>query len=473
MTPTDVNDAEYLESAPSTLVQRLLRRYTDPLGIIDVRYGQNRYTKIVEWLNNRFPMHRHLMLRYGSGNGDPQHPDAMVYHSTLRPIGRLEMFPANNLLPNPIPGKTKASQKINLNEFSSLPVQLGETLNKVTPAMVGQQSPSHNRIGHNPKTLGDPGNLFSKGSVFKQRLPNSPTLDRSESSATGKGIANKGNAVESQRQPAQLFRPKRVVSAMGPTMTLSVSNDKTLVPHKNIDEVKQPSLSVPTGSDVGMKTYVLLTKPEKNTNLGQERPARIIWRVRRATGDAISRIPAAHGDSVEIAKFNDPAKPIPKGLTSKVLNPHNIADKPEPIGFTRPPVNAVPVRPQNPVALGQQDSRPMVSNPVWKKPKIDINEQGKGSPTAMIPMVYRQNRENDVKHLAANQEDLHAVSPETTQGTTVNRRSMTEKKIVPTTETLGLRFSRREWAHLIESLSQVVWKKIMVDLDRRGVRVWR
>jgi hypothetical protein len=45
--------------------------------------------------------------------------------------------------------------------------------------------------------------------------------------------------------------------------------------------------------------------------------------------------------------------------------------------------------------------------------------------------------------------------------------------IVPIPERPRLHFTKREWAEFIERLSRLIWHKLAVDLDRRGIRSWR
>src|SRR6185503_5999768 len=48
----------------SDLNERLLRRATEPMGVIDVRYGQQKYFRIARWLADRHALFTHLMNRY-------------------------------------------------------------------------------------------------------------------------------------------------------------------------------------------------------------------------------------------------------------------------------------------------------------------------------------------------------------------------------------------------------------------------
>ena len=49
----------------SDLNERLVKRATEPMGIIDVQYGQQKYYRIARWLAGRSSLFAELMKRYG------------------------------------------------------------------------------------------------------------------------------------------------------------------------------------------------------------------------------------------------------------------------------------------------------------------------------------------------------------------------------------------------------------------------
>jgi hypothetical protein len=74
-----------------------------------------------------------------------------------------------------------------------------------------------------------------------------------------------------------------------------------------------------------------------------------------------------------------------------------------------------------------------------------------------------------------------AFTPQSsTQGTlgrlprsAVAEHTSVPQTIVPIPERPRPRLSKREWAELIERLSRLIWHKLAIDLDRRGIRSWR
>jgi hypothetical protein len=75
----------------------------------------------------------------------------------------------------------------------------------------------------------------------------------------------------------------------------------------------------------------------------------------------------------------------------------------------------------------------------------------------------------------------HAFTPQSsTQGTlgrltrgAVAEHTPVSQTIMPIPERPRLRLSKREWTQLVERLSRLIWHKLAVDLDRRGIRSWR
>src|SRR5881396_2248305 len=63
----------------SALGERLSRRGSDPLGVIDVRYAEEKYFRIVRWLARNSALMDHLRRRYGvdEAPADAEHPFAL------------------------------------------------------------------------------------------------------------------------------------------------------------------------------------------------------------------------------------------------------------------------------------------------------------------------------------------------------------------------------------------------------------
>src|ERR1043165_8204166 len=79
-------------SQPSALRERLLRLLTEPAGVIDVRYAQQKYARIAEWLDRRTAMLRQLQTRYGVGEDFADENQPLVMHE--RPWEPVNLHPA-------------------------------------------------------------------------------------------------------------------------------------------------------------------------------------------------------------------------------------------------------------------------------------------------------------------------------------------------------------------------------------------
>jgi hypothetical protein len=73
------SDSQSDDRLVSDLNERLLRRATEPLGVIDVRYGQQKYFRIAGWLAARHSLFAHLMKRYqvAEASAYGEHPFAV------------------------------------------------------------------------------------------------------------------------------------------------------------------------------------------------------------------------------------------------------------------------------------------------------------------------------------------------------------------------------------------------------------
>lgn len=63
--PTKHENGEAAAALASALAERLIRRGTEPLGVIDVRYAEEKYSRIVRWLGRHSALLDHLRSRYG------------------------------------------------------------------------------------------------------------------------------------------------------------------------------------------------------------------------------------------------------------------------------------------------------------------------------------------------------------------------------------------------------------------------
>src|SRR5712692_5443472 len=83
-------DTDAGEADPSTgLVERLLRRRTEPLGVIDVRQPQQQYERTAGWVAQRFALLDHWKTRYGSDEDAAAANASLVFAAPGQPKAEL------------------------------------------------------------------------------------------------------------------------------------------------------------------------------------------------------------------------------------------------------------------------------------------------------------------------------------------------------------------------------------------------
>src|SRR5262245_26354887 len=71
---------------PTELAERLLRRRTEPLGVIDVRQPQQHYARTAGWVAQRFALLDHWKTRYGSDEDVTAANASLVFTSPAQSI---------------------------------------------------------------------------------------------------------------------------------------------------------------------------------------------------------------------------------------------------------------------------------------------------------------------------------------------------------------------------------------------------
>ncbi len=96
-----MTEAEYREPEPNALLERLLCRYTEPIGVIDVRHVQAHYERIAGWMEARFPLLMTLAARYELGADAEIGTGAFIHasHALLCPSDPAVHLPGIAALP--------------------------------------------------------------------------------------------------------------------------------------------------------------------------------------------------------------------------------------------------------------------------------------------------------------------------------------------------------------------------------------
>jgi hypothetical protein len=97
------SDSQSNDLIVSDLYQRLVKRATEPMGVIDVRYGQQKYYRIAQWLTGRSSLFADLMKRYAVEEATAYGEHPLAVQRALDQTGNLFSTTSQSFSPVPQP----------------------------------------------------------------------------------------------------------------------------------------------------------------------------------------------------------------------------------------------------------------------------------------------------------------------------------------------------------------------------------
>lgn len=131
-----VNEMDRRGDQSSLLEARLIRRITQPIGVVDVRHPEEIYARTVTWLSKRFPLLEPMMARCRHSDGVPFESHGFVFRMTgvdgdgneeeriaRPPVTVLPRLTASSFSspPNAVPGESLSSSSAELFRVSRRP----------------------------------------------------------------------------------------------------------------------------------------------------------------------------------------------------------------------------------------------------------------------------------------------------------------------------------------------------------------
>jgi hypothetical protein len=186
------------DSSANGLDARLGRRGTEPLGVIDVRYAQEKYFRILRWLDGRNALLNHLQSRYGVEEAwaTGEHPLA-IPHPLSQPA---QFFSTTTLLVSsgqafspaaePTPSQTSPHQTA----WGARPAGLAEIIAEYSSAPATRPAASTERefrISRRPPPM------LNEAQAASQISPRDGLI-----SATERPVQNAGTSDVAKRTPA-------------------------------------------------------------------------------------------------------------------------------------------------------------------------------------------------------------------------------------------------------------------------------
>jgi hypothetical protein len=479
-----MTETECREPEPNALLERLLRRYTEPFGVIDVRHVQAHYERIAGWMEARFPLLVALAARHDLGADAEIGTGAFVYagRTALRPSDQAVHVPDTPAVPAPaLPRGGSMSEKSRLAPVlqgreggdsekgamgtlraaaSSAPpeVEPATTVGRVrraAPRSVEERAGSEELPRGDGKTPTNLDPLAISGSIAARR-----SVDPHTSNVVQNHLHKSGSSFSlGEKARMRGIKSNSFVDDFDPlTPTLSRrEREKKTVPVSEEKTTGYAQDRPPSAADP-VTLAGIYPVPQEVT------PARTVWHVRRAAPGMM-------------------AVPSPESTPS----PDQTSDPPHTPAVGAPPRGRPPRSPDH-------TSEPLPQAAlVRSKGALDGLHRGAPSsaPLALgAPMDPRGLPLARVRTPAANVDRAMDIDdPRLHAGAFVHAPSLDRPSVglrsrvtehpavtqadVPIPERHRLRLGKREWAQLIERLSRLIWHRLAVDLDRRGIRSWR
>jgi hypothetical protein len=449
MKPKHEHSVEASHFAGSELVDRLYARYKAPVGLIDVGYGQKKYAAIVNWLKNRFPLSEQLLCRSGSDGDSTIDHDSLILQNPPRSPGHL------------------IQHSTHYQSFLIHPANNETQLRRVSITA-----------------------LKSREHTYR---PDNTVKVRTETKEVVKALSS---ATKVNTQPYE----KSITSGIEQQHSQTLTDAQTFFPVTQQMETDQqqkvPDVqSVPSmhrHQEAGAETQWIVRRPgladlfQPVNNSGQYNAepgrARELRKAAPSNPTPSNILPVKESEYEEftrisrypkIKKSDSTAAPLPVLTlnTSKAGVDGEIRDNsPKPIS-TQVQYPELELKPKWLEFAGGKSEQMNILRSFTHAADQELTSKS-GYKADTNAMIWRNDREKVAERADTSKEEMYAQDSETFKMDPDTVR-LIENRSAPRLETRDIRFSKREWAQLIETLSQVVWKKLLIDFERRGIRVWR
>jgi hypothetical protein len=473
-----MSDAEWLAFEASPLVQRLDRRRTEPIGVIDVRHPQAHYARIAGWIAERFPLLIELAQRHGSSEQDGPGYDGLPYSSSAVLSPSDKPAPALNTESHIFaPNQTSPHASKRYPDSETTPAGRFRVA-RPAQALAASMEATESAIPRASSAAVD--DRPAKSAVQRvQGLELSPVVQgevqRSQTPFFTRSVGTPEPEIPSVPR-ASSQPPDSAQFIAGVTAYVDAS-----APFPGKVEGVMPRDPSPgfthlpeqegegNAAALGQAIAVVHESLEPPTT----KRAQTIWRVRRSTAGPESMPPAEplSAISTEPGTLSRMANEIGESLLPR--GEQNLARGVE----TLLPSNKEERNETYSSSQGKGVNEKTVGGSLADAGALLLRELPTDVRTA--PLVLR--RPHTPAGRLAGEEQWGQEHPFTGQSsrqdTSRLHTGITEhpsiSRRIPFAERPRLRLSKREWAQLVERLTRVIKQKLAIDLERRGIRVWR
>jgi hypothetical protein len=484
MTYIPENAADSHEMPVTGVAEKLLRRYTAPLGVIDVSHSQAHYLRLTAWLSDRFPLLEQIYSRRQLDDSTLAVPGVFVYREQPRMVAQFfnntltQDGDNNHTLKSP-----RASGYTSYRTKPSLPTAGAEKLTKIKAS--GSKLDKVNTMpivdatGINEINYKSSNEVQDKNDIHTWLIQEHKLKEAQENPDDG------SLPLSQEQQPVWRLRrpPLDAVTLSNRHEALQENEPRPFAVEQNRNFSAKEKLLEPTQLDTNKSSgEVTQTISTLTNNLEEALIGRHLKADRRQ--ETVKQIPASDQNVSEQGdRF-----PVYSGeiliTAPKMASEPSISKRVLKVQAAMPIQTKIIIKPAlesvseiSTVAFTPGQAQTTLANPfVWQNTRASSNLPWPGK-------VNGIGDEGDGAYAHSNLSGSNVSSPGSivSESSVVNaqkhhenQQNFKSKEIVtPEFEIASPRLSKRQWAQLVDRVSRVIWNRLILDLDRRGIRVWR
>jgi hypothetical protein len=413
------------------LNERLLRRLTEPVGVINVRYAQQKYERFAEWLDKRLALLHYLQSRYADNLADDSQPLVMQ-----RQFGE-----SINLYPTTVQSFSTVERSLSTAEQSVMPEVRDKSFARAEIAEPFSPSPT---------------NQLSSEEIATAHMATRPVADSSS--------------------PAEReFRVSRRRAPFNPSPVQAASTPAQLPPSDRPLRAKQADAEPPGSASVAALGANENYEQDGSADSGRVNPRAAREIVQTAPSDTLS------SSSLPLAKLQAAAEEVGQTAKTDVASGSSL-----PLAAQQ--ALALPVERHE--RAGRRDARPTASQSTERREAVANGRESlmaaeitDGSFTqAKSEIVWRKSSRSSL--------DANLVSREQVGNPPSNARQVDGSSDAPPSQPIGQQRARANVhsqrgemeieqisPQVIHEISEKVMRAISLDLaielERRGLKKWR
>jgi len=414
----------FISEPADPLLARLIRRHTHAVGIIDTYHTQKHYYALVGWLTSRFPLLAQLTRRSQSGDGQALRPEEMIYQNPPWQFGHMakEQGPSSNQDRPSIPTPKEIFPK---------------NLNAIEPHLLPLPNVPENQSGHR--------DLINHGDIDdnqEEPLGTIWRLRRATSQSSLNFVKGRFDKLTSSL-PANATSINRKASHNQPVKNIADNTENDNRTGQDEQALSQPNKIPPT------------TRFFQKQNLEVDFPSML----RQSNRESVrSSKPLIFAKAEQQPVLSLPAETLPK------VKQWESSTQPK-AGQNQNASNALANRQSCPSKAVKTRE---LTNPEIPKPDLFIAQSPKGNLRTDANALTKPGSPQGTDELINN-----LPSENHKDKTTMTSSPPFTEVITPNPQTMNSRFSKTEWTQLIDAVSKIIGDKLLTDLDRRGIRLWR